>query len=170
MADDHADPLLYDQLIRRFQSAAEREAEGRQKGYSGVLEGDLRRSEAKMAALANSQASSVTYRRGSHGEIYAEDSTDAPENQEDGIQRWRREMTERFLRGEDVDFDYQTVDDNEEWDDRVQQERDEEDRWFATEEPCWIIDEAADETGRNPSRGESDVRLQAQGETGVQDF
>ena len=123
-----------------------------------------------MAALANPQTSFVTVRRGSHGEIYADDSTDAAENQADGIQRWRREMTERFLRGEDVDFDYRTVDENEDWDDRVQQERDEEDQWFAAEEPCWIDDEAADQTERNPSPRASDVRRQAQGETGVQDF
>jgi hypothetical protein len=32
-----ADPLLYDRLIRRFQTAAEREADGRAKGFSGVL-------------------------------------------------------------------------------------------------------------------------------------
>ncbi|KAI9757454.1 MAG: hypothetical protein M4579_003470 [Chaenotheca gracillima] len=44
------DPLLYDRCIRRFQSAAEREAEGKRKGYSGVLEADLFRGEAKLAA------------------------------------------------------------------------------------------------------------------------
>ncbi|KAJ4298418.1 hypothetical protein N0V88_003448 [Collariella sp. IMI 366227] len=34
-----ADPLLYDFLIRRFQTPAEREAEGKAKGYARVLEG-----------------------------------------------------------------------------------------------------------------------------------
>src|ERR1700760_5016842 len=48
-----ADPLLYDRLIRRFQTPAEREVEGRAKGFSGVLQEDLYRSEAKIAALAN---------------------------------------------------------------------------------------------------------------------
>src|SRR6201994_2017952 len=64
-----ADPLLYDRLVRRFQTPAEREAEGRKKGYSGVLEADLYRSEAKVAALArpDSQAT-FSYRRGPNGE------------------------------------------------------------------------------------------------------
>ncbi|KAI0172758.1 coiled-coil domain-containing protein-domain-containing protein [Hypoxylon sp. FL1284] len=48
-----ADPLLYDALIRRFQSAEEREKEGRAKGYSRVLELDLLRGEAKLAQLAS---------------------------------------------------------------------------------------------------------------------
>ncbi|KAI1502011.1 coiled-coil domain-containing protein-domain-containing protein [Biscogniauxia marginata] len=47
-----ADPLLYDALIRRFQSPAEREAEGRAKGYSRVLEVDLLRGEARLSHLA----------------------------------------------------------------------------------------------------------------------
>ncbi|KAI0385089.1 coiled-coil domain-containing protein-domain-containing protein [Hypomontagnella monticulosa] len=46
-----ADPLLYDALIRRFQSPEEREKEGRVKGYSRVLEVDLLRGEAKLAHL-----------------------------------------------------------------------------------------------------------------------
>lgn len=46
-----ADPLLYDALIRRFQSPEEREKEGRAKGYSRVLEVDLLRGEAKLAQL-----------------------------------------------------------------------------------------------------------------------
>ena len=45
-----ADPLLYDRLVRRFQSPVEREAEGRSKGYSGILEADLLRSERRSSA------------------------------------------------------------------------------------------------------------------------
>ncbi|KAI1490004.1 coiled-coil domain-containing protein-domain-containing protein [Biscogniauxia mediterranea] len=52
-----ADPLLYDALIRRFQSHAEREQEGRAKGYSRVLEADLLRGEARLSHLAQSGAS-----------------------------------------------------------------------------------------------------------------
>ncbi|KAI1379058.1 coiled-coil domain-containing protein-domain-containing protein [Hypoxylon crocopeplum] len=48
-----ADPLLYDALIRRFQSPEERELEGRTKGYSRVLEVDLIRGEAKLAQLTS---------------------------------------------------------------------------------------------------------------------
>ncbi|KAI7081350.1 hypothetical protein KC356_g9170 [Hortaea werneckii] len=48
---EHADPLAYDRLIRQFQTAEEREQEGRQRGYTGKLEADLIRSEAKLEAL-----------------------------------------------------------------------------------------------------------------------
>ncbi|KAH0556994.1 hypothetical protein GP486_005216 [Trichoglossum hirsutum] len=156
-----ADPLLYDRCIRRFQSAAEREAEGRQKGYSGVLEADLMRSEAKLAALANPSSAAITYSRGPNGEIYPEDPEDVPQNKAEGIQRWQREMTQRFLRGEDDDFDYKNVDENDEWDDKVQEEREEQERWFAEEEPSWILGE---------NEGSGNEKMTVKGETGVQDF
>ncbi|KAI1806866.1 coiled-coil domain-containing protein-domain-containing protein [Daldinia bambusicola] len=52
------DPVLYDALVRHFQSAEEREKEGREKGYSRVLEVDLLRGEAKLAHLTSSSSSS----------------------------------------------------------------------------------------------------------------
>ena len=168
----NVDPLLYDRMIRRFQTAEEREADGRQKGYSGVLEADLRRSEAKIAALADPRTSSVTYQRGSNGEITAEDPEDAPQDKAEGQQRWHREMTERFLRGDDDDFDYEAVDGNDEWDDRRQEERDAEDRWFTEEEPCFILDEEPSKPA-GPERSSSEderAKKAPRGETGVQDF
>lgn len=47
------DPLLYDSLIRHFHTPAEREAEGREKGYSRTLESSLLRGEARLAKLAS---------------------------------------------------------------------------------------------------------------------
>ncbi|KAI9802573.1 MAG: hypothetical protein M1833_001645 [Piccolia ochrophora] len=158
-----ADPLLYDRCIRRFQSTAEREEEGRKKGYSGVLEADLLRSEAKVAALAVPGSVTVTYERGPRGEIYPEDPDDAPRNKEEGQERWRVEMTERFLRGNDDDFDYEGVDENEDLDDRAQEERDEEEKWFEEEEPRWVL-------GHGHSGRRSDGEGQLRGQTGVQDF
>ncbi|KAI1110364.1 coiled-coil domain-containing protein-domain-containing protein [Nemania sp. NC0429] len=46
-----ADPVLYDTLIRRFQSYEEREKEGRAKGFGRVLEVDLLRGEARLSKL-----------------------------------------------------------------------------------------------------------------------
>lgn len=150
-----ADPLLYDRLIRRFQSAAEREAEGRNKGYSGILEADIMRSEAKLDALAHPDPNSTfQYRRGANGEILAEEKGEVPASKEEGLARWRWEMEMRFLRGDDGDFEYEGVDGSEEWDDKVQEDRDRQDRYFAEEEPSWTLEE-----GRTVS-----------GETGVQDF
>ncbi|KAH9905291.1 coiled-coil domain-containing protein-domain-containing protein [Xylariomycetidae sp. FL2044] len=55
MEHELADPLLYDALIRRFQSPEERQTEGRKKGYSRVLEVDLLRGEARLSHLAQAQ-------------------------------------------------------------------------------------------------------------------
>jgi hypothetical protein len=150
--------------VRQFQSAAEREADGRSKGYSGVLEADLYRSEAKLSAIAGSHEHDdvaavstqhhkkhVIYVRGPDGQVLPEDPEEIPKSKEEGLKRWRHEMTMRFLRGEDEDFDYKEIDETNAWDSI--ENREEEDRWFDEEEPSWI-----DEEGDKP------------GETGVQDF
>jgi hypothetical protein len=149
--------LLYDRLIRRFQTPQEREAQGREKGFSGVLQADMQRSEAKMDALANPDPNAMlSYTRGPDGEILAEDRDDIPASKEDGEKAWQWEMGLRFMRGDDPDFDYKTVDDNDEYDDRTE----EQDQYFEDEEPEWVVDDV---------RGD-DARSRLQGETGVQDF
>lgn len=150
-----ADPLLYDRLIRRFQTPAEREAEGREKGYSGVLEADIRRSEAKLQALANPDPNATfTYIRGPDGEIVPEESDDVPVDKEEGFARWKYEMELRFMRGDDHDFEYAHVDDNGEYDDLAEEDRARQDDYFGQEEPVFLL-----ENGRQP-----------EGETGIQDY
>ena len=114
-----------------------------------------------MEALQNTQTTSlVTYRRGSNGEILAEEKDEAPIDKEDGMRRWHKEMDLRFLRGDDEDFEYKVVDDNEEYDDRGVEEREEEERWFEEEEPRWVN-----------GRGDTETKdIVVQGETGIQDF
>ena len=168
---------MYDRCIRRFQTAAEREADGKAKGYSGVLEADLYRSEAKLAALAqsthpptmnnlsiSSESSSqtnseplipfVSYLRGANREIIEEYEEEVT-SREEGIERWKFEMTLRFLRGGDEEFDYRDVDESEEFDEVEKREKEE--RWFDEETPEW------DGEGGEENVGTS-------GETGVQDF
>lgn len=154
--------MLYDRLIRRFQTPAEREAEGREKGYSGILEADLYRSEAKLDALRHPDPHSMfTYRRGPHGEILAEEKDEIPTSKEEGLTRWRFEMEQRFIRGGDDDFDYTTVDDNEEYDDRAIEEQDAEDKYFDGQEPEFVMGEEG--LPRSKSK-------ELEGETGIQDF
>lgn len=158
-----ADPLLYDRLIRRFQTPVEREAEGRQKGYSGILEADIYRSEAKLDALRHPDPNSIfTYKRGPDGEILAEDRDEVPANKEDGHARWRWEMETRFMRGGDDDFDYSMVDNNPEYDDRSIEEQDAEDKYFDAQEPEFLVES---DQGSSQSHGK-----ELQGETGIQDF
>ena len=154
--------MLYDLLIRRFQTPSEREAEGRQKGYSGILEADLYRSEAKIEALRHPDPQSMfAYKRGPNGEILAEERDEVPVTKEEGLSRWRWEIETRFVRGGDEDFDYNVVDGNPEYDDRVTEEREAEDRYFDAQEPEFV--EGEEGTTRSKSS-----RLE--GETGIQDF
>jgi hypothetical protein len=130
-----------------------------------VLEADLYRSEAKLAALTRQQdaeedhisppshilARHVNYVRGPDGEVLPEDPEEIPRSKEEGLDRWRREMTMRFLGGDDEDFAYKEVDESDIWD--IIESQEEEERWFDDEEPDWV-DHAKDKAG----------------ETGVQDF
>lgn len=69
---------------------------------------------------------------------------------ERGVELWQDYLRERFVQGGDDDFEYATVDENDEYDADVR--RDEQEDWFEDEEPSWDGGEAA------------------RGETGVQDF
>jgi hypothetical protein len=150
--------------VRRFQSAAEREAEGRTKGYAGVLEADLWRAEARRAeALRRARATGEGgkavagdgteggYGDGGEGAGEADgggdgDGDEEPVDREHGLRLWRDRMTTRFLRGGDADFEYPAVDEGV----AEPEEREAEESWFDREEASW----------------EGTVL----GETGVQDF
>lgn len=152
-----ADPLLYDRLIRRFQTASEREAEGRRKGFSGQMATDLWRAEAKKDALAQPDPQSLfTYHRGPQGQIIEEDKDDIPMTKEEGQAWWRDEMTQRFLRGGDDDFEYGKVDNNVKYDD-PEQERDLQDAYFDSMESDFDSD------------GEGKEKILT-GQTGIQDY
>lgn len=152
-----ADPLLYDRLIRRFQTAAEREAEGKRKGFSGQMATDLMRAEAKKDALSQPNPMSLfIYNRGPQGQIVEEDKDDIPMTKEEGRAWWIDEMTQRFLRGGDDDFEYNKVDGNVTYD-HPEQERDLQEAWFESMESDFDSD------------GEGKEKVLT-GETGIQDY
>jgi hypothetical protein len=127
-----------------------------------MLEADLWRSEAKIDALANpDEAALMQYRRDASGEIVAEEKDEIPMNKEEGMQRWMKEMELRFLRGDDTDFDYKTVDESEEYDDRGIKDREEEEKWFEDESPAWVGED---------EHGTSTADKAIAGQTGVQDY
>ncbi len=117
-----------------------------------MLEADLFRAEAKVAAVAASQARGAAAAAGAVAEDTA--AADALQSREEGEQRWRGEMTARFLRGADADFDYRSVDESEEWDDRGLEDREAQERWLDAEEAAWV----------------GEKHEEVKGETGVQDF
>lgn len=167
MAYPRADPVKYEALIRRFQSQAEKDAEAQKKGYSRILEGDLMRSEAKIAALKASLTGEngvdsedpTTSRQGDGNNLAAAgadyDNGVEPVTKEEGRELWNEYLTERFVRGEDSDFDYSKVDDDESLD--AMERQDEQDAWFDEEEAAWVSDSGNDAKALH-------------GETGVQDF
>ncbi|KAI7296488.1 hypothetical protein KC315_g18733, partial [Hortaea werneckii] len=150
---EHADPLAYDRLIRQFQTSAEREQEGRERGYTGKMEADLLRSEAKLEALRHQHSQQrgpgnpgteqnhggssrnirnrtgispeMVYHRAPDGSIIAveADAEERAQSREEGVQRWREMMSQRFLRGEDEEFDYVGLVDGEEGYDDLDEER-----------------------------------------------
>ena len=151
-----ADPLLYDRLIRRFQTASEREAEGQRKGFSGEMATDLWRAEAKRDALTQPDPNSLfTYNRGPHGQIIEEDKDEVPMTKEEGRKWWIDEMTQRFLRGGDDDFEYAKVE-NYAYDD-PEEERDLQEKWF----------ESMDSDFDSDGEGKEKV---LHCETGIQDY
>ena len=110
-----------------------------------------------MDALAHPDPHAMfSYKRGPSGEILAEDRDEIPPSKEEGEKQWCWEMTMRFLKGENRDFDYATVDENDEYDDWNEAQE----QYFDNEEPEWAIE------GENG--GGIDSWLQ--GETGIQDF
>ncbi|KAK3717616.1 hypothetical protein LTR37_005683 [Vermiconidia calcicola] len=150
-----ADPLLYDRLIRRFQTASERENEGRERGYSGVLEANLVRSEAKLEALQHPDPNSpMVYSRAVDGSITGveQDDDDRAVGRKDGWEKWKSVMGLRFIRGDDADFEYAEVDEDEGLDDRVEEERTKLEEYLDAEEESFVGE-------GSPS-----------GQTGVQDY
>ncbi|TEA19885.1 hypothetical protein C8034_v009816 [Colletotrichum sidae] len=128
-----ADPLLYDTLVRKYQTPAEREAAGRAKGYSRVLEESLLRGEARLADLKNPESKDVEKRT-----FTTEADLEKTQTKEEGFERWTEFLTERFVHGQDEDFDYAQVDENEDYD--AMERQDAEDAWFDDEDPSWVDD------------------------------
>lgn len=91
----------------------------------------------------------------------AEEKDEVPGNKIDGMQRWRKEMEMRFLRGDDSDFDYENTDENDAYDDRTEEEREEEEKWFEEEQPAWTTADG---------NIECDIPKTLVGQTGVQDY
>ncbi|KAI0017878.1 hypothetical protein F4780DRAFT_781874 [Xylariomycetidae sp. FL0641] len=147
-----ADPLLYDALVRRFQTAAERERAGRAQGYGRVLEMDLMRGEARLAHHLSSTSSGPSSSQlpdaisPSAGDAdayireYADASGEPPAADKDAAAgRWRAFLRRRFVLGRDDDFDYRAVDRDPALD--AVERREQEDAWIENEEPGWASED-----------------------------
>lgn len=141
----HKDPVLYERLVKRHQSHAERESEGKAKGYGRTLEADLIRGETKLSNISSANKNQNTPATGD------ETWDQEVENKTHGLALWREFLTDRFVKGDDEEFDYATIDSRDDLD--TLQRAEEEEQWYDEEEPSWHED-----------------RKDRHGETGVQDF
>lgn len=140
--------------MKRFQTPDERAAEAKSKGYGRTLEADLLRGETRLAELPGSQRGPETTQAANSD--FAKDWNRQASDKSDGLELWHIFLTDRFVHGNDDDFDYSTVDSNDDYDSLAR--RDAEDAWFDAEEPSLVED--LTETPISPRHGD----------TGVQDF
>lgn len=163
---DHelTNPVLYERLVKRFQTAAERTADAKDKGYGRTLEASLLRGEDTLAGLRSQETTATdTSRQGAgtptvQSNAMPESAWDAPaRDKEHGSLLWREYLEDRFVRGGDEDFDYSTVDADEDLD--VMARDEEEEKWYEEEEPQWALEDDSDSPKKTLS-----------GQTGVQDF
>lgn len=120
------------------------------------MEADLVRSEAKLEAVNHPDPNSpVVYSRQANGEIVGieqDQTSGADPSKDEDWDRWVDVIGQRFLRGDDTDFDYEAVDGNDDFDDRDEEARAGLERYLESEEEKFVGD-------GKPT-----------GETGVQDF
>ena len=144
--------MLYERLVKRFQTPAERDAEGKKKGYGRTLEASLLRSENRLSELGARPADASPF---SARDTTGTNDWDAtPGDKAQGQELWRAFLEDRFVNGGDEEFDYGAVDGDEDLDELVR--REEEEGWFESEEPAWA--------------GAEEEERELKGETGIQDF
>lgn len=101
-----------------------------------------------------------------------EDLPPPPKTKAQGHEQWEAFLRERFVRGEDEDFEYERVDLDEEFDVLERTEREE--AWFDEESPEWVGEDGEAEGDGDGDRDmrdrEKPVERFLVGETGVQDF
>ena len=88
-----------------------------------------------------------------------------------GREQWEAYLRDRFIRGEDDDFEYSRIDNDDEFD--VLERQDEEEAWFDADDPSWATDDA---DSSRPGSSDQDkakkgpIERILNGETGIQDF
>lgn len=92
-----------------------------------------------------------------------------PANKEEATERWQEFLRARFVRGGDEDFDYEKVDEDEDYDTLAR--KDEEEAWFEDEDPDWASTGAEEEDSpRREQQPRTRPERVLQGQTGVQDY
>ncbi|KAL9610837.1 MAG: hypothetical protein Q9167_004477 [Letrouitia subvulpina] len=140
------EPRAHERLVRRFLSPKEREVAAHQRRRdwtvtAAALEGFLCRDDGGEREGRRTLEAAA-------GESEEGEGLEEAGDKDEGERRWRAVVEARFLRGDDSEFDYTPVDEEEREEGK---ERDEEEKWFDEELESW------DGAGR-------------EGDTGVQDY
>lgn len=150
-----ADPLLYDHLVRRWQSGAERASQRQDQGFVRAWVADMNRGDARLEALEKRDGS-VVVREDDDGavntELVTDDTSrtpDAPRTRTGDYEQWTSQMAIRFVAGRDKDFDYAAVDTDDALDDSPESLMDKDMAHLDAQEPEFLVpqDELKGETG-----------------------
>lgn len=144
--------------IRRFQSAEEREAEGRAKGherYANFLMSNVVCPRNRTGTDSSRRPIDAPNRAPQPNKLIPLEleREDPPASKVEARERWQTLMEYRFVDGLDLDFPYQAVDEDAENDDIEEQSRKLEDAYFSQEAAAFEVAED-----------------QLNGQTGVQDY
>lgn len=112
-----------------------------------------------MAASSDSADVSESNARPNRASSTFDTDIPTPQSKEEAKSRWIEFLTDRFVHGQDDDFDYDAVDLDDSYD--VLERRDAEEAWFEEEEPRWASE---------PDDDKEHPRAVKTGETGIQDF
>lgn len=151
------EPLLYEQMVGQYLT----EEEQKQKMEEGVDRSDLKLSTILMKHMDDMQEKTLYKHQKDREECQEEESEESSSEEEDAeideteneetpeiasgraTDIWRQQlrlefktiMQEKFLSGNDTEFDYSKVDSNPDYDSMVAEGQDDEDRYFFVENP-----------------------------------
>ncbi|KAL9058024.1 MAG: hypothetical protein Q9162_002016 [Coniocarpon cinnabarinum] len=150
-----ADPILYDLLVRRFQSTQERDEVAKKLHTSSILEASLLRAETRITSVQTDVRTEYNTQNefASLMEVEGEPDVTEPKTKDEAWAIWVRVMSRRFIEGRDEQFDYNQVDEDADLDYGLDEQRVADDTYFDAEDAAWEV--SNDEI---------------QGQTGVQDF
>lgn len=151
-----ADPVLFDALVRKWQSTAERDSRVKQKGIAEVLEAGLERAETRLALAEHGPTSSNSAEIEISQLVDVEDSPEEwtePKDKDSAWELWKKIIGQQFINGRDDQFNYEKIDDDESLDESEHENQALLENYIEQEEGHWEV---------NPS--------EVKGETGVQDF
>jgi hypothetical protein len=127
------------------------------------------RGEAKLAGLSSATQEGQLSLSQDHRMAEFDGLQDDVTTRKQASDKWVAFLTERFVQGNDADFDYNAIDHDDYLD--TMESRDAEEAWFDDEAPQWATDVGNDHCRMAESKGSKDSACTIpSGDTGIQDF